>query len=913
MTPERWSRLQNIFNQAVDCQGAERAALLDARCGADHELRREIEEMLAFDAGSEERLRHAIGGAVTSAVHGEHNRLIGTTIGSYRIRGVLGFGGMGTVYDAERADDAYKQRVAIKLVQQMAVHPQLRTRLRAERQILANLDHPYIARLIDGGETGNGIPYLVIEFVDGQPIDRYCDTHKLGVQERLVLFEKVCAAVDYAHRNLVVHRDLKPANILVTADGTPKLLDFGIAKLLNPDPAWNTVAVTRVQDRLLTPEHASPEQVLGRAITTASDVYALGVLLYDLVCGRSPYALKNANPRALERAICNEDPPRPSMLFRSVREDVRPAEDGFDARLVASNRGVTTQRLSRQLAGDIDEVILKAMRKEPEQRYATAHQLGDELRRHRVGEAVVARQGVRRYRVAKFLRRNALTVGMVGVVIVALATFASFMWVQTTRVEEQRDRAEMERDRAEQVSTLLVELFSAADPYKTEGRELTASEVLERGAKEIEGNKNLADDVRAIMLESIGYALQRQDQYARGAVLLEKALQIRRAADEQNPSLENRKLLATSHKNLADALRGAGQITTAEYHYREALKLSESLADEEPVRLADALVGLARLQHKSQGKLPEARALYNQALAIYARELGDSHTEVASTLSDLASLELFDDDLASAEQHQGQALDIYRKRLQPTHPDHATALGALGQIYTKRGKLDDAEKLIRESLELHRQVFGPDSPRISELLAILAEVREKQGRLSESIALLEEALGITLRSGSGSEWRAGYIEDSIANLNFKTGRLSVAEAHVRAALKIYAKLPSGYELYVASSEHLLGEIMLAQGKPADAAVALRESIAICMKFDEGTESWRTARSLSVLGTALSLLGEDAEAESLLVQGHQILIGTVGADDEKTHAAKKRLLDFLRSRQREGEAQLLLAPAAGTSD
>lgn len=912
MTPERWTRLRNIFNQAVDRQGTERTAILDAACGADAELRRDVEEMLAFDAVSEERLRHAIGGAATEAVHSEHKRLIGTTIGSYRIKGVLGFGGMGTVYDGERADDAYRQRVAIKLVQQMAVHPQLRTRLRAERQILANLDHAYIARLIDGGETAGGVPYLVIEFVDGQPIDQYCDTHKLGVHERLALFEKVCAAVDYAHRNLVVHRDLKPANILVTAEGTPKLLDFGIAKLLSPDPAWNTVAVTRVQDRLLTPEHASPEQVLGRAITTASDVYALGVLLYSLLCGRSPYALKNANARALERAICNEDPPRASALFRNVRDGAPPAEDGFDAPTVAANRGVAAHRLSRQLAGDLDEVMLKAMRKEPEQRYATAQQLADELRRHRAGEAVIARQGGRRYRVSKFLRRNALTVSMMGVVIAALATFASFMWVQTQRVAEERDRAEMERDRAAQVSTLLVDLFSSADPYKTQGQTLTASEVLERGAERMESDVNLSDDVRAIMLESIGFALQRQDQYARATGLLEKALQIRRAAAEEDPSLENRRLLATNYKNLADALREAGQTATAEYHYREALKLSTVLSAQDPERLADVMVGLARLQHKSQSKLEEAEELYNTALAIYVRERGESDPEVASTLSDLANLELWNGDLVSAEQHQFQALNIYRQRLSRTHPDHATALAALGQIYTKRGKLTEGEKLITESLELHREVFGPDSARIADLLTLLAEVRENQGRVSEAITLLEDALSITQRIGAGKEWRAAYFEDSIANLNLKSGRLDAAEEHVRAALSISRKLPTGDSLYVASSELLLGEILLAQGKPADAAAALRESVAISMKLEKGMESWRTARSLSVLGTALSRLGQDAEAESLLVQSHQILVRTVGADDEKTRAARQRLLDFLRSRGREAEAQLLpdRAPGAG---
>ncbi|NJO12412.1 MAG: serine/threonine protein kinase [Gammaproteobacteria bacterium] len=481
MNPDRWLLVQRVFTEAAEAPLAARAAIIAKGCGDDEELRREVEEMLAFDTGGEEVLRQAIGGAVTEAVHGEHSRLIGTVIGSYRIKGVLGYGGMGTVYDAERADDHFKQRVAIKLVQQMAVHPQLRSRLRAERQILANLDHPYIARLIDGGELPNGTPYLVIEYVDGKSIEQYCNDNHLGIHERLQLFEKVCAAVDYAHRNLVVHRDLKPANILVTADGTPKLLDFGIAKLLNPDPAWATVAaVTRVQDRLLTPEHASPEQVLGRTITTASDVYALGALLYHLLCDRSPYALKNSTPLALERAICNEDPPHPSSLFRSVREGAPPAEDGFDPHQAAQLRGVTVAKLRRQLAGDVDEIILKALRKEPEQRYPTAGQLADELRRHRNGEAVIARQGVRRYRIEKFVRRHALPISMVSVLIGSLITFAIFMWLKTQELALQRDAARQEKEWAEQTSAFLANIFDAADPYSTGGKEVTARELLEQ-------------------------------------------------------------------------------------------------------------------------------------------------------------------------------------------------------------------------------------------------------------------------------------------------------------------------------------------------------------------------------------------------------------------------------------------------
>lgn len=759
MNPERWTKLQRIFNEAIEAPLSQRTAILTSGCGADADLRREIEEMLALDAGSEEVLRQAIGGAVTDAVHGEHNRLIGTVIGSYRIRGVLGYGGMGTVYDAERADEQFRQRVAIKLVQQMAVHPQLRARLRAERQILANLDHPYIARLIDGGEISSGTPYLVIEFVDGVSIDQYCDTHKLGVHQRLELFEKVCTAVDYAHRNLVVHRDLKPANILVTADGTPKLLDFGIAKLLNPDPAWATVAaLTRAQDRLLTPEHASPEQVLGRAITTASDVYALGVLLYELLCGRSPYALKNSTPLALERAICNEDPPRPSALFRKVAQNAQPAEDGFDARAVAQLRGVSHEKLARQLSGDIDEIILKAMRKEPEQRYATAGQLADELRRYRNGEAVVARQGVRRYRIEKFIRRNALPVAMAGTVMFSLITFATFMWLKTQELQEQKGIVEKEKGWAEETSSLLVNIFNAADPYRTDGREVTAAELLDLAAAEMLDTKKspaMAPEVRARMLDSIGFALQQQGEHNKAIPLLEEALQIRRRTGAPD------KDIATNLLNLGDALRSAGSTDSAGTKYEEALRMFRQLLGERHETVATVLVSEARLEMKQRGNPQRAKSLLAQALDIYREQLGRDHEEVGSTLSDLANVAIWMDDWKLAEEYQKQALEIYKVRRSNSHPDYATALGALGQIQIRRNSFVEAGKNIDEAHRVLERAFGKDNAIVADALDTKSKLLEQQGKYVEALAPIEEALATLQRIDMGRHLKAGYFEDSI--------------------------------------------------------------------------------------------------------------------------------------------------------
>ncbi|HZF25257.1 MAG TPA: serine/threonine-protein kinase [Steroidobacteraceae bacterium] len=899
MTPERWERLRDAFHRVVDSPLAERDVTLKAVCGDDAELRREVEAMLASDVDGDQHLRKAIGGAVANVVEHQRSSLIGSLLGGYRVTGVLGHGGMGTVYLAERADRQFHQRVAIKLVEQMAVHPQLRTRLRAERQILANLEHPYIAHLIDGGENEAGIPYLVIEYIDGLPIDEYCRAHKLSIRARLQLFEKVCAAVDYAHRNLIVHRDLKPANILVTPDGTPKLLDFGIAKLLAPEPTTYTLAVTRLQDRLLTPEHAAPEQVLGRAITIATDVYALGVLLYQLLCDRSPYALHSSTLQGLERAICNEDPPRPGSLFRSGRPRALLEAGGFDPQVTANERGTSIDRLRRALAGDVDEIVLKAMRKEPEARYATAALLAADLRRHLDGELVTARQGSGRYRAYKFVRRHAAAVSVVSIIIVALMGFAVLMWTQQQQLKAQRDLAARERDRATQVSTFMVDIFSSADPFNAQGREATASELLERGAAKIQGDLNQQPEVRAQMLDSIGYAYQRRGNQQQAIRLLEQSLQIRRqSATGPTP------LLVTSLRNLADALRMADQAASAEGYYRQALVMSRELFGERDQRVADVMVGLGRLLYPNPSHLGEAEQLLQNALAIYREKLGPEDSEVAATLSDLGNLMLWKDDLARAEQYHRQALQIYQATVPRTHPDYAQTLGSLGYELMRRGSLADAERVLNEALDLKRQVFGAGSPQLSSVLQSLADLHDQRGELKEAMTLEGQALAISQRTAGERAVETGVFFDSLARLQWKAGMHEEARRSVHAALSIYGeKLPAEHP-YIASSDHLLGEIHLASGDARGAIAPLRHALDICVRT-YGADSWRTARSQSSLGEALSATGDSAEAEPLLIAAYRTLQAQLGSDDELTKLARKRVLKFLTAHGRAAEADRLL--------
>ena len=444
MTPERWRQIETLFQAAVERASDHRATFLQEACAGDEALRQAVISLIASD----ERARSFIEAPAVAAAGwliGEPGAsVIGQRFGPYEIIRELGRGGMGTVYLAERADDEYQKQVAIKLVKRGMDTDEILRRFRHERQILASLDHPNIARLIDGGTTADGLPYFVMEYIEGVPINEYCDQHKLSTTERLKLFGIVCAAVQYAHQALVVHRDLKPSNILITADGTPKLLDFGIAKLLNPDLSSPTAESTVTGLRPMTPEYASPEQVRGQTITTASDVYSLGVVLYELLTGHRPYYLMSRLPEEVARVICEQEPERPSAVISRTEEVISAQGAGqVTSDLVSETREGTAEKLRRRLTGDLDNIVLMALRKDAPRRYTSAEQLSQDIRRHLEELPVLARKDTFGYRSGKFIQRH--KVGVVAAVLLIVTLLGGI--VATTW---QARVARAERARAEQ-------------------------------------------------------------------------------------------------------------------------------------------------------------------------------------------------------------------------------------------------------------------------------------------------------------------------------------------------------------------------------------------------------------------------------------------------------------------------------
>ena len=894
---DRWKRIQSLFEDVADRDPVECRDYLADSCGSDVELRRSVESLLASDRRMEDPLAEVIGRAAEALLTAQQDRLLGARIGQYRVMSILGHGGMSTVYGAEREDSQYHQSVAIKVLHHAALHPRLRSRLHSERHILATLDHPAIARLIDSGDLEDGTAYLVMEHVDGKAIDAYCDDCNLGVRERLQLFLQVCAAVQYAHRNLVVHRDIKPANIFVTGQGNPKLLDFGIAKLLAPESLSHTLPVTRLQERVLTPENAAPEQVLGRPITTATDIYTLGVLLYQLLTGRSPYRLLSYSQLQLERAICMDEPVRPSQLVVVGLPD----ESAGDRERIAERRGLSPQRLRTRLGGDLDAIVGMAMRKEPDRRYPSVEALAEDLNRHLLGRPVLARHADWRYNTAKFLRRHFLAVISVTALFLGLLVIAGVTLWQNHRIEAARDATAQERDHAQQVSAFLVDVFSQADPFNALGREPTAKELLDRGAEKILGNASLQPEVRAQLLESIGLAYRRQGLSERAVPLLEQAVAIRRDA---RPVDEGRTAAALA--NLARALTDGGHLVSAEAYLTQALALSRHGTG--PSReTADILLQFGQFELDAKSDSRHAGLLFGEALDLYRATLGDQNLPVASTLSNLAAAAIWSGDFARAEHYQREAMGIFQATVSRNHPDHAVALATLGYILTQRDEYREAERVLNEALEIERNVFGTSNQRIAEIESHLGILYDRQGDVPRAIQATQSAVKIATDRLGTDHYLTGYYLDNLAALYLKSGDAAAAESTARQALAVYAKALPARHLYVASTRRLLGEILLQRGAVPAAIVELRAAVDIDTAL-AGAGGWSTARSRASLGWAMILHGETAAGESMLTAARETLITTLGAAHLETRWASDHLAEYLRTQHRDAEADAVSAGA-----
>lgn len=768
MTGPDWERVTALFAGAVDLDADARRAFLVTECAGDEALLAEVESLVAADRvpGPVDELGGVLSGpAITGIVHGPQP---GDHVGPYRIVRKLGEGGMGAVYEAERTDPNLRQRVALKLVRIGFGGRDLFDRFLVERQILARLEHPNVARFLGGGLTAEDVPYFAMEFVEGTRVDDYCDRHRVEFPQRLELFRTVCEAVQYAHQNLIVHRDIKPDNILVTADGAPKLLDFGIAKLLPaspPDGAGPSGSDTRTAQRRLTPEYASPEQVRGETITPASDVYSLGVLLHVLLTGQSPYRTASELPHELERATCEVEPDKPSVTL--ARSD--PA------------RAASIKRRSRALVGDLDTIVLKALRKDPARRYATAAQLADDIGRHLTGLPVLARPDTLGYRTGKFLRRHTMGVGAAAAVLLSLLTGVGIATRQATIAAAERDTARAETEKARQISQFLAGLFEASDPGVALGEEVSALELLDRGTERLDDMGELREqpDIRAAMLQTVARVYYRLGHYDRARQLAVEALAVREASlgAASVEAAETLALLGEIHYEL-------GNMDTSEALLLRALPLNSRLLDPAHPQVLETMKSLA-VTWQVQGRYQGADSIWTGLLDVERRQFGDRSTQVAETLHNLGWARSGQGRYEAAELAFREALAVRLLVRGDRHPEVARSRDGLASVLQQLGRLDEAETVIREALATQTTVLGEGHPELAHLHLNMGGVLKRKGELDSAEAHYRIALGIVRDAADEDDLRVARLLNDLAGVFEQRGDLPTADSLYRAAWSVY--------------------------------------------------------------------------------------------------------------------------------
>jgi non-specific serine/threonine protein kinase/serine/threonine-protein kinase len=738
MSNARFLRCEELFHEAAALAETERAAFLQRSCAEDPALRADVERLLAAHERAGDFISTPAIAAAGEWADGEKS-WVGRLVGPYRVVRELGRGGMGAVYLAERADGQYEHRVALKVIKRGMDTEQVLARFRAERQILASLDHPNIARLLDGGSTDQGVPYFVMEYIEGEPIDAWADRRELSVDERLQLFLPVCGAVAYAHQHLVVHRDIKPLNILVTPEGVPKLLDFGIAKVLHEDADEATSTVTGM--RLLTPEYASPEQVEGRHATTVSDVYALGVVLYELLTGRSPYRLRSRTPLDVVEAVRTTDPERPS------------AAGG-------------TEKLRRRLRGDLDTILLTALRKEPARRYQSVEQFAGDVRRHLGGLPVTARPDTFGYRAGKFVRRNRVPVAAGVLLALALLAGTAATAYQAREARAAQDRAERRfADVRKLANALLFDYHDAirdlrgARPVRERmvrdalgyldglARESAEDPSLQR---ELAGGYHRIGDLQGGDASNLGDTEGAARSYAKALGILESLLQ----ADGGNARL--RRDAANSAMALGRVVWGRGDLAGGLAHARRARALLDPLVSAAPtdtdLRLqlsaANNLLGQISLE---EGKIAQSLEFHRADLEQFGaapeserRKPAVRHA-ISVTYGYLADAQAESGDLAGAlaSHRRSRAL---RRELSAEFPENATYAEAASTARYYEATVLGRMGRWKESLALHRESLAEDSTgsfnlcRVGEALGALGRHEEALGYLRLALRKHEREL-----------------------------------------------------------------------------------------------------------------------------------------------------------------------------
>lgn len=762
MDKQSWKQVVQVFNAVVDEPPARRGVLLDSLCAGNPLLRTEVDSLLAAHDADPDFLKSAPFAHET--LDATPVDLEGSVIGAYRLVHRIAGGGMGDVYLAQRNVGGVDQTVAFKVVQRAAMSRAVLQRFLRERRILASLDHPHICRLLDAGVTEDGRPYLVMPYLEAAlPITRFCDDHQLHVQQRVALFARVCQALNYAHQHLVVHADLKPDNILVTPQGEPMLLDFGISRLLSPtrdDVA--TTLLSGVRSRPLTPEFASPEQLRGESPTTASDIYSLGVVLFELLCGERPYEV---DPQHTERAL-------QQIALGSARPSARAANG-------ATRRGTTANGLRRSLRGDLDNISSRAMHAEPTRRYGSAAALADDLERWSLGLPVSAHAPTAGYQLRKFVGRHRLAVAATSAALAGLMAFAITMTVLADRISRQAIALRQERDRAEVVVRFMTDLFNTTNPMLPEGGAPSAQQMLDRGIRQ---SASLAPEERITTLTVIGGAYIGLGQYedarraltealslqATDAHTLERAAMLRELAtlEYRLDHLEKGDALAQQALAIAGALLSGDDLRLAPYLNAAGMTAMDSGRTEEAEQLlgraialrrarpgfeanqeyADSLRALGDVLHTVE-RFEEAEARYTEAVEVYERAAGPEFAMIAITLNNHSAMLRKQDRVEDALAGYRRARAIAAPSFGEQHPFVGVVTNNIARLCLRLDRVEEARRAFEQALATNRTAYPPGHPTLARSLDGLGESLFRLGQFATAVAPLREALAMFEESG----------------------------------------------------------------------------------------------------------------------------------------------------------------------
>ena len=846
---------EDLFAGALAMPAAERSHYIARACAGDSVARARLSALLhSFDDAA-----------------GFFGERCLEQIGPYRLLRELGEGGCGIAYLAEQLAPV-KRHVALKIIKPGMDTKAIVARFEAERQLLALMDHPNVAKVFDAGSTPAGRSYFVMELVRGLRITEYCDQLHLSIAERLQLFMQVCQAIQHAHHKGVMHRDIKPSNVLVTMhDGVPvaKVIDFGIAKATQ-GPLSEQTQHTAIDQFIGTPAYVSPEQTdfSQRNVDTRSDIYSLGVLLYELVTARTPLEtqeLLSSTPEEMRRRVREEEPLTPSARLRSLG------------------------RSAREVQGDLDWIVMRCLEKEPARRYQTVNDLLLDIQRHLHHETVEARPPSVVYTLHKFARRNrTMFVAMLAAAVFVIA-FAVNTSIQARRVAGEQARVEQERQRGEKVAEFMLETLAKTEPfgYAETGRPETAKELLDRAGRWTRQDTSLNPELRARLLESVGRAYGRRGNYDAAVAFLRQALDLREKRGGGADDLATARVM----NDLAAHTRQISDIASADRLLHEAAAMLHRLGEERSMVYQRVLLNRGRLE-VTRARQRAAMKYYDHSLAL-ARELkGPRDIAVGEVLTEQALALNVLDDLPAAEHAARQAVDIYGTEPK-LHPDRVFAQATLAEILREQRRFAESSALFNEALNAYRRIYGENHGVIANTLDSLARMAQAQHRLAEAESLARQALECAIKVAGTNRFMVPYYRTTLGSIQNERGEWTEAEAQWRAALAGYEKSPVADNPHRAAAEYHLGVVLLATHRLKDAEAYFRAAMGRAQRAGEA--EWRVARAASGLGEALYAQGRVREAESYLVNSYRIVSSSAGADPRTQEVVRNRIVRFYTER------------------